>query len=437
MENQDEINFRGNINQRSEMAQEIISHKPGFMEKWALLIFMSIFLLLVTISWFIRYPDIIEVRAKLTAVNAPKEIICLREGRLVKLFIQNKKEVVKGQVIGYIESTADHDEVLALSKQLDSGIYLFNTRQLKEAARLFQQQYNNVGSIQQEYRQFVIAWQLFNDYMINGFYSRKATMLENDVISLDNTRNFMLTQKKLTQQDMEFAKETYEMKESLSKENVLSKEEFRQEKSRLANKEMTIPLLEIALISNETQKREKIRELDQLDHDRMQQQLSFQHALLSLKNSVDEWKKVYVIQAPISGSIFFTVALQENQFLQQGKQIGFISPGDNRYYAETILPQANFGKIDTGLTVQLRFDAYPFQEIGFVEGIISYVSSVPSDSGFLTTIRLDNGLITNTNNPLAFKNGLTATAIILTKNMRFLERLYYSSVKSTSIGSGQ
>ena len=74
---------------RSEAAQEIISRKPGFLEKWALLLFMAILLLLVGATWFIRYPDIIESSGTLTGTNAPKEIIPLQTGRLIKLFVKN------------------------------------------------------------------------------------------------------------------------------------------------------------------------------------------------------------------------------------------------------------------------------------------------------------------------------------------------------------
>jgi HlyD family secretion protein len=126
--------------------------------------------------------------------------------------------------------------------------------------------------------------------------------------------------------------------------------------------------------------------------------------------------------------------LQENQFLKQGKLIGFITPDDSHFYAETYLPQNNLGKIDTGMKVQLRLAAYPYQECGFVQGTLNYVSNVPSDSGFLATIRLDNGLITTNNKSIFYRNGLKAQALVITKNMRLLDRLYYNIIKSTSSG---
>lgn len=70
-----EASINKNFQDRSEVAQEIISRKPDFFEKWALLVFLILLLLLLAGTWFIKYPDIIEGRAVLTGDNAPKEIV--------------------------------------------------------------------------------------------------------------------------------------------------------------------------------------------------------------------------------------------------------------------------------------------------------------------------------------------------------------------------
>jgi multidrug resistance efflux pump len=430
-----EKTLKNNINLRSEMAQEIISRKPDFMEKWALLIFMGILLLLLGATWFIKYPDIIEAHATLTAYNAPKQVVIRQEGRLIKLLVHNNEKVYKNEVFGWIESTASHEEVLELSGQLDSSVGLLNTGQGALVSRLLEKRFNSLGEIQQGYQTFITALQLFNDYIVNGFYARKKAMLQTDIHSLDNANQIIQNQKALTERDVKLVEETYNMNKKLYDEKVLSSEELRTEESKMLNKQMALPQLEAALLANETQKRDKLKELDQIDHDIAQQQLIFQQALQSLKSSVDDWKKRYILQSPLDGRVVFVIPLQENQFLQQGKLIGYINPDDSHVYAEAYLSQSNFGKIDTGLKVQLRFDAYPYQEVGFVGGTLSYISNIPSDSGFLANIRLDQGLVTNDKKPIPYKSGLRAEAIVITRNMRLLQRLWFNINKSTSVGS--
>ncbi len=80
--------------------------------------------------------------------------------------------------------------------------------------------------------------------------------------------------------------------------------------------------------------------------------------------------------------------------------------------------------------VQLRFDAYPYQEVGFVHGKLDYISDMSVDSSFLGRINLPEGLRTSRNRNLQFKNGLKVRVLIITKDMTLLKRVYYGIIKS-------
>ena len=232
------------VSHRSELAQEIISRKPGFMEKWALLLILCVLVILLSLTWFIKYPDIIEANATITATNAPKDIVIRQAGRLVKLFIHNNENVKKNEIFGWIESTADHREVLDLSQRIYNAIWLLNKRKPESVVKLFNNRYNNLGEIQQEYQTFITALQSFNDYMANGFYSRKRRMLEWDTQLLENTKQTIQQQLTLTRQDVTLSEESFNMNKELFDEKVISKADLTSEKSKLMNKQMAIPQLE-------------------------------------------------------------------------------------------------------------------------------------------------------------------------------------------------
>jgi multidrug resistance efflux pump len=424
---------QNNLKERSEMVHEIISRKPNFIEKWALSIFGGILLMLLASLWFITYPDTIETRAVLTSENAPKEIISRQEGRVIKFFFRNNDNVKKNEILGWVESMASHSEVLKLSKQLDSGLALLHAGALEKACTIFNATCTNLGEIQPVYQNFNLALNTFRDYLVNGFYYRKKNMLEKDIQFLQKTIAAIQQQRSLIEQDIELARQTYEMNKNLYDQNVLSKEEFRGVKSRFVNKQLELPQNEASLLSNETAINAKLKEIQQLDHDMLEQRGIYYQALGSLKSSVDEWKRKYLITSPIEGRLTLVIPIQENQLLTPGKTIGYVNPSDSRMYMQTNLPQYNFGKIKQGLDVQLRFDAYPYQEVGYVEGTLQHISNIPTDSGFLATIYLKNGLVTNQNKAIFFKSGLNAQALIITKNMTLLERLWYSLTKNISI----
>ena len=424
----------GIFHERSNEAQEIISRKAGFVEKWALLLFMCILLLLICGTWFIKYPDIIETGGTLTGDNAPKEIVALQTGRLIELFVQNGEKVSKCEMIAWLESTANTQEVIDLSHQLDSSIVLMEKGNPENISKLFNNHYQNLGELQAPYQVFNTALQQYNDYLVNGFYVRRKQMLLKDMQTLQQMDASIENQKVLTKQDEDSSAKSLKMNKYLSDQKIISAEEYRTENSKYLGKQMAIPQLNANLLSNQNQQRDKLKELEQLEHDVSQQKIIFEQALQTLKSSVDDWLHKYTIQSPLNGTVFFTVPLQKNRFIEQGKLLGYINPKDSRYYVELYLPQNNFGKVTVGMPVQLRFDAYPYQEVGFVKGTLNYISPIATDSGFLATVNLTNGLATNLKNNVQYKNGLKAQALVITKNMRLLNRLYYSFVKGTSPG---
>lgn len=428
-----EANLNKNFQERCEVAQEIISRKPDFFEKWSLLVFFILLLLLLIGTWFIRYPDIIEGSAILTGDNAPKEIVPKQSGRLTALFIKNNQQIKQGEIIGWLESNASTEEVIELSKRLESSTELLGQSNPGAIAAAFTQRFKNLGELQLPYQTFISAWQQYNDYLVNGFYYRRKGMLHTDIASLQNIKGKTSTQKELTQQENELAKKTFEMNEILYRDKVISAEEYRQAQAALVNKQKTVPQMDVNIISQQNQIRDKQKEIDQLNHDIFQQQKIFEQALHTLKSNVDEWLRNYTIKAPVDGQVVFVLPVQQNQYIQQGKLLGYVNPPESKYYAEVKLSQRNFGKVDSGMKVQLRFDAYPYQETGFVPGTLNYISKVAIDSGFLGTVKLDKGLITNQNKEIQYKTGLKAQALIITKDMRLLERLYYNIVKSTSL----
>lgn len=429
----EQVSIYKNFSERSDVSQEIISRKPDFYEKWALLLFLSILLILVSCTWFIKYPDIIEARAVLTGTNAPKEIVPRQTGKLTALFAKNNQQVKQGDILGWIESNANAREVIDLAGRLDSSVKKVDQSNPQAIAGLFNKRFSNLGELQSAYQTFITALLQYNDYLVNGFYSRKKTMLLNDIAALHNMQTIAAAQRKLTVEDNALAEKTFEMNRKLFEQKVISAEEYRQAQSILLNKQLSVPQADANIISQQNQIRDKQKEIDQLTHDILQQQLTFEQALHTLKSSVEEWLKAFTLQAPTNGIVVFALPLQQNQFIEQGKLLGYVNPLDSKYYAEIKLPQNNFGKVDTGMKVQLRFDAYPYQEVGFVPGTLNYVSVVAVDSTFIGTVQLNKGLQTNQGKPLQYKNGLKAQALIITKDMRLLERLYYSIVKATSV----
>ena len=173
-------------------------------------------------------------------------------------------------------------------------------------------------------------------------------------------------------------------------------------------------------------------EITELENTIAQQKGIFEQALNTFKSQVDDWKKKYLLIAPINGKVAFAAFVQENQQLQANQTVCFINPGNSEYYAQIIIPQSNFGKVALGQQVLLKFPAYPFQEYGAVKGKIAFISHIPTDSGYLAKVVLTHGLLTNYKKQIQYRDGLVAQGEIITKDLRLLQRFYYGIVKQVN-----
>jgi HlyD family secretion protein len=427
-----ETQFEQNVRQRADAVQEIVSHHPGFLERWALLLFLLLLVSLFIATWFIRYPDIIETGATLTAINGPKPLVPMQSGRIIRLFHNNNRRVSRGSVLAWLEATGNHFQILQLARSVDSAKVLLKKDSLSSMINLFVSDYDALGEIQAAYELFNGSWRRFDDYVISGFYKGKILMLEEDIADLRKISGAIERQKSIASENLNLAEESFKMNDQLFRDKIISKEEHRIQKSKLLNTHNEVPRLNATLLTNENLIRGKRKEIMQIEHDIIQQTQEFEQALMTIKSLLDAWIQRYTIRSPVDGVLTFIVPLQDNMLVEQGQYIGYVNPDSSTYYVEAILGQRRLGKVATGQTVQLRFDAYPFNEFGYVPGELDYISEVPTDSGFLSRICLSKGLTTNHGLTIPNKPGLKAKALIITKNERLMHRFYAEIVKITA-----
>jgi len=411
---------------------EIISKKPPFIVRWGTVFLFILLLFIIGISWFIKYPDIINTTAKLTSINAPKPVIILISGKLLKLNISEDQAVIKNQILGFIESTADHQQVIELLNNIDSVQFLLDNNKAVFLNKYFKDPQNKLGELQNAYQVYAQAFLNFKNYLINGFYLQKKNMLAKDLDNIHRLHNSLTQQKSFHEQDLSLSQKTFDANHYLKNENVISDFDLRNETSKLIGKKLTMPQITSAIIANETQQNEKQKEIAELENNIAQQKTIFQQALNSFKSQAEDWKKKYLLTAPIDGKVAFATFIQENQQLQANQTICFINPGNSQYYAQIIIPQSNFGKVASGQPVLLKFSSYPFSEYGAVKGKIDFISHIPTDSGYLAKVVLDNGLRTNYNKQIQYREGLTAQGEIITKNRRLLQRFYDGILKQVN-----
>jgi HlyD family secretion protein len=412
--------------------EEIISNKPPYIVRWGTVYFFVLLLMLVLISWFIKYPDIVVASATLNSVNAPQEVITRTDGKLTRILIKENEKVKKGEVLGYMESIANPKSVNEICNQLDSISNFISQNKTDEIVRLLSLNASSfaggkekaLGELQASYQTFIQAFITFRDFINNGFYLKKEKMLAIDMQNLQKLHAILMNQKKLMQQDLSLSNETFSANKYLAKEKAISAFSFRDEESKLIGKQMSLPQINASIVSNESAQNDKRKEIAELENQIVAEKNTFIQALQTTKSQIQSWEYKFVLKAPVSGIISFTGFFQENQQMKSGQLLFYVQPENTSYYVETLIPQYNSGKVKKGQKVLLKFQAYPYEQYGLVTGKIEYIKTLPTDSGYLAKIILPQGMVTNYKRHLQYRNGMVAEADIITENMRLMDRFY-------------
>ena len=417
--------------------EEIISKQPPFIVRWGTVYFLLLLVLVGIISWYIQYPDIVVASAKLNSVNAPKAVITKTEGKLVKIVATENESVQQGQVLAYMESIANPASVNNISLQLDSINWLIGQSRTDEIIKYFPgynhlQLLNNLGELQTPYQTFIQSFITFKDFLSNGFFLQKKKMLLTDMLNIQKLDTILASQKTLLAQDVALSNESFDASKSLAADKVISALDYRNEKSKLIAKQLSLPQINSAIVANESQQNEKRKEIAELDNQVLVEKNTFVQALQTMKSQVQLWEFKYLLKAPVDGVVSFAGFFQENQEIKPGQPLFYVQPANTTYFVEMLVPQYNFGKIKPGQKVLLKFKAYPYEQYGEVTGKIAFIHQTVSDSGYLVKVVLPNGLTTNRSKTLQYRNGLLAEAEIITQDMRLLQRFYYNLMKQVS-----
>ena len=420
-----------NFELRSEEVQEIVSYVPHWLVRWGITVFFLALLGMVAISWMIHYPDIVEAPFRLTSRNAPKSVNSKVDGKLVRLLVADRSTVRPGQVLAHLESTADHQQVLALSAQLDTIRRQLAGGDVDHLAGYSLPPYSRLGELQMAYQTFDQAYTQFVAFRTDGFYPAKKKLLVKELADLIGLGTNLREQRQIYHDDWEIARREFELQKQLAEQKVIAVSDLRREESKLLARQLPLKQAETALLQNQAAQNAKRGELLEMDKLTGEQGNLFRQSLHALRSAVDGWKNRYVLTAPVGGKVFFTTLLEENQTLATNQEVFYIGPESNDYFGEVLVPQRNLGKVRAGQRVIIKLAGYPFQEFGTLTGQVAYLSDVPSkENTFLAKISLPKKLITNHGKPIAYRTGMSATAEIITEDTRLIEKVFYNFRKA-------
>ena len=409
----------------SDEMNDYISNRPGWIIRKGNSIFLFVLFILIAMAWLVKYPDRINTSMRIMAVNSPKLLIARTDGKIEQLLVKNDQEVQAGQYIAFLQSTASHEQVLQLFDWVTKTELAIKNGHLENLRTYPLPAFNTLGEMQSFYQDFELIFKETVKTLPAEFYQKKKQVLEKDLADICKIQKIVAKQKALTEEDYNIQEADYKAREPLAKEKVIAPLEFKQEKSKLLNKQQSIEQFSSQLVNNDLSLHGKEKEILELQKQVDDQRQKYIAALFTLKSKLMDWIQHYIVSASVSGKLSYIGFLQEKQHIQVNEELFYIVSDSTRFYGEINSVSKGLGKIRPGQRVIVKVNSYPSNEFGHLSGMISYIpSTIKSDSSLLIKVDFPNGLTTSYGKQLVFKSNMNASADIITSNKRLLKRIF-------------
>ncbi|MGG8497131.1 HlyD family secretion protein [Tenacibaculum sp. TC6] len=412
---------------RSEEVQEILSYVPIWMIRWGNTLILVLIMMLLFISWFVKYPDVISTQVMVTTSFPPEKIYAKSSGQFEVFLTQEGAKVSENEILAVIENSALYKDVLLLKSivdtiKTDQDHFTFPINELPPL--ILGDITTSFSQFENDYSEFVLNEKLTP--FKSETFANKMSVFEAKA-RLQN----LLSQKELNKKELEIKETDVERSRKMFAQGVISEKEKEQKEIEFLQAKRSYKSLETSisqireLISNSAKNLEGTS-IKKTQNDTRLKKKAIQ-SFLYLKKAIRDWEKLYALTSSISGEVSFLSFWNENQTVKSGDLIFTIIPDKSESFIGKIkAPAANSGKIKKGQRVQIRLLNYPSDEFGELNGTVKSISSVPdADGNYLIDVLLPQELVTTYGKPIAFRQEMQGTANIITEDLRLIERFFY------------
>lgn len=420
---------RGDENEKlpvvmSEQVQEIMQTPPVWMVRWGTTLFFVLLATLLFISIKVKYPDLVSGPLVFSASTFPKSVAAKSSGKLEKLWVKEGQVLEINEPIGLVESAAAYEEILLLESKIDQLLLVVEEESLESLVGFQLPLLFQLGEIQKSYQAFNEQFMRTKAFLKRGAFSQKKQVLNKEIATIEQIDANLNRQLSLLEKELQVAEEQWETQKKLLAKGLVAERDVIQAQSSFLAKKQSLEQAKNGIQNNLLGKTQKTHEQVDLYRQIMEQKNTFIQSLSALKSDLEVWKKSYVLQAPASGKVVFVLPLQENMSVEAGKELFYIQPESNAYFGQMSLGQYNLGKVKTGQEVLVKVNAFPYQEYGLLRGIIEHISELPADSTYTIQVNFPEKLRTDNAFEIPFKNGMTATAEVVTEDLSLFDRFF-------------
>ena len=412
---------------RSEEVQDILTKVPHWMIRWGTVLIFAILFMLFFVSWFIKYPDVVNTEIVITTNIPPEKIVSKSSGRIEAILVKNKSIVSRNSTLAIIENTANYNDVFLLKKIVDE----YNVNNPQKAFPFALLKNAQLGEIESAFAVFQKDYQAeeLNKDLQPFQVENRAQVSEK--VQIKERLEILQQQKVINESELQLQKNEIARFETLFNKGIISAQEMEAKKLGYlqAQKNYKGLLTSISQLKSSLIDNSKLSQNSQISGTKEEVTLgrNMAQSFYQLKKVIKDWELAYALKSSVSGVVTFLQVWTENQTINVGDNVFSIIPDTkNGFVGKVKAPALNSGKIKVGQTVNIRLANFPDREFGVLKGKIQNISLVPDkDGNLLLDVALPNGLQTSYKKQIVFQQEMKGSAEIVTEDLRLIERILY------------
>jgi hypothetical protein len=418
---------------RTEEVDHLVSRMPTkFGVRGAMIVGVTTSLIVV-LGFLVKYPDVQRGTAIINTSNPAVKLFSNHQGKII-LLKKNQSIVQEGDIIGYLDNSADVDDVAMIDSFL-SGVDIKNRDTIFMLYKLLPSKVR-LGSCNSSYYTFVSTVQQYVNYYNDDLYGAQITALGKLVDEQHEVLGAVKNKSSLLDSNLKIMRKFSERDSILLEKKVISPAEYERNQLNYLN---SLGTVENARSEKGTVRLELQKTISTLQEVQIKAQQTEKEIQITLTSAYHELvsnlhllEDTYFFKSPIQGTVQYLNFWNNNYFVKSGDPVFSIIPSNSEIHAQVIIPNAGAGKVKPGQEVIIKLDDYPYNEYGSINGVVDGISLVTNTENtqegqmenYLITVALPNQLSTNYGADLLFRYELKGTAEIITMDRKLIHRVF-------------
>jgi multidrug resistance efflux pump len=417
------------IDESNEQIRVVLGQVPPWFLCWGTTMIFVCLIMMVTLGWYIKYPDVVQAAIVITTKSPPIAVVARTNGKLNPILVADQEAVEPGRVLAVIENTARPKDVYALRQAVEGLGSLDPSALATFTARPSWQ----LGEIQESYHAFEKSLQDWRLYQRLDPQAKALASLQKQVGEYSRLLAKQQSQQQLYEKELQLASQIFERHKQAFERQLISPADLEQRQRELFQATRYRDDIKNQVSTTAIRIEEIQNSMLNLTVDKQRAESEYRQSLAArldaLKTGISQWEETYVLRAPIGGQVTFFDFRSENQYVKDGEEVLTIVPDEEeRPVGKVSMSLHNSGKVKDGNKVLVQLQNYPAREFGMLVGTVNNIALVPKNNAYAIEVAFHDGLRTTFNQSLQFRQEMQGSAEIITEDLRLIERIFYQLI---------